>query len=148
MPDAIEGLVIRSTAGFVDVLIDGEVVQARIRGRLKNAPRTTDICVIGDRALVSHPDGRTHVVTEILPRKTRFSRRQPGRGPIREDVLVANHQSFLDPILLMGIEPRLSGPARGYLMRTPFLRTILRTAGFYEAESGAPARHRPWWTAT
>ena len=91
----MEGLVIRSTAGFVDVLVDGQVVQARMRGRLKNAPRTTDICVIGDRALVSQPDGRTHVVTEVLPRKTRFSRRQPGRGPVREDVLVANLDQLL-----------------------------------------------------
>ena len=95
MTEAIEGLVIRSTAGFVDVLIDGEVVRARLRGRLKNAPRTTDICVIGDRALVSRPDRRSHVVTDVLPRRTRFSRRQPGRGPVREDVLVANLDQLL-----------------------------------------------------
>ncbi len=95
MTEAIEGLVIRSAAGFVDVLVDGEVLRARLRGRLKNAPRTSDICVIGDRALVSHPDGRSHVVTEVLPRRTRFSRRQPGRGPVREDVLVANLDQLL-----------------------------------------------------
>lgn len=95
MSETFEGLVVRSAAGFVDVLLDGQVVQARIRGRLKNVPRTTDICVIGDRVLVSRPDERTAVVVEVLPRRTRFSRRQPGRGPQREDVLVANLDQLL-----------------------------------------------------
>ena len=66
-----------------------------MRGRLKNTPRTTDICVIGDRVVVEAPDEHTHVVVEVLPRKTRFSRRQPGRGPEREDVLVANLDRLL-----------------------------------------------------
>ena len=61
-----------------------------MRGRLKNTPRTTDLCVIGDQVMVSQPDERSFVVVEVLPRATRFSRRQPGRGPRKEDVLVAN----------------------------------------------------------
>jgi ribosome biogenesis GTPase len=91
----VQGLVLRSTAGFVDVLLDGRVVQCRMRGRLKNTPRTTDICVIGDQVKVERPDPQTHVVVEVLPRRTRFSRRQPGRGPQREDVLVANLDQLL-----------------------------------------------------
>lgn len=90
-----QGLVVRSTAGFVDVLIDGEIVQARIRGRLKNAPLGAEICVIGDQVLVAQPDARSAVVVEVLSRKSRFSRRQPGRGPLREDVLVANLDQLL-----------------------------------------------------
>lgn len=54
-------------------------------------------------------------------------------------IVVANHQSFLDPIVLMSLEPRLSGPARGYNFRVPILRTILRMAGFHPADAGAPA---------
>lgn len=96
MVETIEGLVVRSTAGFIDVQVDGEVLQARIRGRLKNtARRTTDLCVIGDRVRVSCPDERSYVVSEVMPRKTRFSRRQPGRGPNKEDVLVANLDQLL-----------------------------------------------------
>ena len=90
MPSAMQGLVVRSTAGFVDVRIDGQVIQARMRGRLKNTPRTTDLCVIGDQVMVSRPDAQSFVVVEVLPRESRFSRRQPGRGPKKEDVLVAN----------------------------------------------------------
>jgi ribosome biogenesis GTPase len=95
MSDTTEGLVVRSTAGFVDVLIEGQVVQCRMRGRLKNTPRTTDLCVIGDQVKIARPDPRTRVVVEVLPRRTRFSRRQPGRGPQREDVLVANLDQLL-----------------------------------------------------
>ncbi len=90
MAETTEGLVVRSTAGFVDVLVGNRRLQAKIRGRLKNVPWTTDLCVIGDRVLVESPDDRSHVVAEVLPRTTRFSRRQPGRGPSREDVLIAN----------------------------------------------------------
>jgi ribosome biogenesis GTPase len=90
MAEATQGLVVRSTAGFVNVRIDGQVVQARMRGRLKNTPRTTDLCVIGDQVMVSQPDKQSFVVVEVLPRERRFSRRQPGRGPKKEDVLVAN----------------------------------------------------------
>jgi ribosome biogenesis GTPase len=95
MADFTEGLVIRSTAGFVDVLIGERLVRCRMRGRLKKGPRTSDICVIGDRVRIAEPDERTCVIVEVLPRKTRFSRRQPGRGPDREDVLVANLDQLL-----------------------------------------------------
>jgi ribosome biogenesis GTPase len=90
MTETTEGLVIRATAGFIDVLLGDRTVRARIRGRLKNTPWTTDLCVIGDRVRVASPDGQSQVVVEVLPRTTRFSRRQPGRGPSKEDVLIAN----------------------------------------------------------
>ena len=95
MSDPTQGLVLRSTAGFIDVLLDDRVVRCRMRGRLKNTPRTSDLCVIGDRVLVSQANAQTHVVVEVLPRTSRFSRRQPGRGPRREDVLIANLDQLL-----------------------------------------------------
>ena len=61
------------------------------------------------------------------------------RSAPRPCVLVVNHQSRLDPIVMMALEPRLSGPARRYLLRTPALGAVLRLAGFYEAEVGEPA---------
>jgi 1-acyl-sn-glycerol-3-phosphate acyltransferase len=54
-------------------------------------------------------------------------------------VVVANHQSFLDPIVMLSLEPGLSGPARRYLYRAPALGAILRLARFYEGEVGDPA---------
>ncbi len=95
MLESAQGLVVRSAAGFVDVLVDDEVIQCRIRGKLKKEPRFTDLCVIGDRVVVDQAGPQTHVVVEVLPRRSRFSRRQPGKGPHKEDVLVANLDQLL-----------------------------------------------------
>lgn len=95
MPESLQGLVVRSTAGFVDVRIDEEIVQCRIRGKLKKVALDTDLCVIGDQVIVSNADEHTYVVVEVLPRRSRFSRRQPGRGQHKEDVLIANLDRLL-----------------------------------------------------
>jgi ribosome biogenesis GTPase / thiamine phosphate phosphatase len=86
------GLVLRARSGFYTVEIgDGELVEAHLRGRMKRERRTTDIAVIGDRVHFERlPDG-TGAITDVEPRRSRFSRRQPGpRGSWREDVMVAN----------------------------------------------------------
>lgn len=89
MVESRQGLVVRSAGGFTDVALGAEIVRCRMRGRLKKTERRTDLCVIGDRVNVSGLDG-TPVIIEVLPRRSRFSRMHPGRGPRREDVLIAN----------------------------------------------------------
>jgi 1-acyl-sn-glycerol-3-phosphate acyltransferase len=54
-------------------------------------------------------------------------------------VLVANHQSWLDPVVLLGLEPRACGPARGYLYRVPVVRSVLGLLDFFPADSGENA---------
>jgi 1-acyl-sn-glycerol-3-phosphate acyltransferase len=54
-------------------------------------------------------------------------------------VLVMNHQSFLDPIVMLSLEPRLSGPARGYMFRVPIVRSVLKLGWFFLSDSGEPA---------
>jgi len=54
-------------------------------------------------------------------------------------VLVMNHQSFLDPIVMLSLEPRLSGPARGYMFRVPIVRSVLKLGRFFLSDSGEPA---------
>jgi 1-acyl-sn-glycerol-3-phosphate acyltransferase len=54
--------------------------------------------------------------------------------PRRAGILVANHQSLLDPIMMMSFEPCLSGPAKDYLFRWPGLGAFLRLARFYPSE--------------
>jgi len=58
-------------------------------------------------------------------------RRSPGTR-----VLVANHQSWLDPLVLMGIERRLHGPARRYMLEVPVFGWIVRQFGFFPSEVG------------
>jgi len=79
-------------------------------------------------------------------RTLRFMRvRVEGRREHRDDgaaashgarILVANHQSLLDPIMLMSFEPCLSGPAKDYLFRWPGLGAFLRLARFYPSKAG------------
>lgn len=88
--ELLEGLVLRSTAGFVDIETERGTVRARLRGRLKKEKRYTDLCVIGDRVSVLVPEGREPTVEAVHNRKSVFSRQHPGRGAHQEDVLIAN----------------------------------------------------------
>jgi 1-acyl-sn-glycerol-3-phosphate acyltransferase len=47
-------------------------------------------------------------------------------------ILVANHQSWLDPLLLLSLEPGLSGLARNGAFSVPILGTVMRLLGFVE----------------
>jgi 1-acyl-sn-glycerol-3-phosphate acyltransferase len=53
-------------------------------------------------------------------------------------ILVANHSSWLDPLVLMGIEPRLGGPVRRYMLGVPIFGAIARLSGFFPSEIGEP----------
>ncbi|MBA3740505.1 MAG: ribosome small subunit-dependent GTPase A [Chloroflexi bacterium] len=86
------GLVLRARSGFYTIATaEGDLVEARLRGRMKKERQASDLAVIGDRVTVERlPDG-TGAIDSVVPRESRFSRRQPGpRGSWREDVIVAN----------------------------------------------------------
>ena len=83
---------LRALSGFYTVVTDdGDLIEARMRGRVKRERQSSDLAVIGDRVELERlPDG-TGAIVAVEPRTHRFSRRQPGpRGTWREDVIVAN----------------------------------------------------------
>ena len=86
------GLVLRARSGFYRIATDdGELVEARLRGRVKKERQSSDLAVIGDRVVVERLADGTGAIASVEPRVRRFSRRQPGpRGTWREDVIVAN----------------------------------------------------------
>lgn len=86
------GLVLRARSGFYTIATDdGDMVEARLRGRVKRERQASDLAVIGDRVVVERLADGTGAIASIEPRRGRFSRRQPGpRGSWREDVIVAN----------------------------------------------------------
>lgn len=92
-----EGRVVRARSGFLDVRTDdGRSIVCRLRGRLKQGRKESDIAVIGDHVTVDE-GGTTPVVEGVHPRRTRLSRLWPGsRGRPVEDVLAAN----LDVVLV------------------------------------------------
>ena len=86
------GLVLRARSGFYTIATDdGELIEARLRGRVKKERQASDLAVIGDRVVVERLADGTGAISSVQPRRRRFSRRQPGpRGAWREDVMVAN----------------------------------------------------------
>ncbi len=51
-------------------------------------------------------------------------------------ILISNHQSWLDPLVLMGTEPRLQGPIRQYMLDVPVFGSIPKLCGFFVSEIG------------
>ena len=86
------GLVLRARSGFYTIQTEeGDLVEARLRGRVKKERQASDLAVIGDRVEVERLADGTGAIASVEPRERRFSRRQPGpRGTWREDVMVAN----------------------------------------------------------
>lgn len=93
------GVVLRARSGFYSVrLDDGTLLECRLRGRIKQDRGTSDLVVIGDRVAVAALADGDAMIESVEPRRTRFSRRQPGpRGSWKEDMIVAN----LDQVLIV-----------------------------------------------
>ncbi len=95
----LPGTVLRARSGFYTVrLDDGSLVECRLRGRVKQERGDSDLVVIGDRVNVEPRSDGDAMIESVEPRRTRFSRRQPGpRGSWKEDMIVAN----LDQVLVV-----------------------------------------------
>ncbi|MDP9250514.1 MAG: ribosome small subunit-dependent GTPase A [Chloroflexota bacterium] len=95
----VAGTVLRARSGFYTVLTDDHaLVECRLRGRVKQGRGDSDLVVIGDRVSIAMVGGGEAMIESVEPRRSRFSRRQPGpRGAWKEDMIVAN----LDQILVV-----------------------------------------------
>ncbi len=95
--DTIQGRVIRARTSFYDVQESGAVLRCQLRGRIKRAQRSAegrqiyaDPVAVGDEVIVTPLDNGEGVIEEILPRRTKFSRRYPGKRDAIEQIVVAN----------------------------------------------------------
>ena len=97
--ETVPGIVLRARSGFYTVrLDDGSLLECRLRGRVKQDRGNSDLVVIGDRVAVAPLADGDAMIEAVEPRRTRFSRRQPGpRGSWKEDMIVAN----LDQVLVV-----------------------------------------------
>ena len=96
------GLIVKEQSGFYWVAAaDGQTYMCELRGRLKEAAKTSDIAAIGDRASISlrreeGTDALMGVIERLAPRKSALSRalRTTGKRGVgqaeREHVLIAN----------------------------------------------------------
>jgi ribosome biogenesis GTPase / thiamine phosphate phosphatase len=86
----------------------GGVVEASLRGRLKQEQRTGDAVVVGDRVRVLRHDDGGHTIEAVEERTTELARRAPGRsGRHRAKVVVANVDQLVAVFAVTHPEPRL-----------------------------------------
>ncbi len=114
-----EGIVIRSTAGHLQIALDSTIWRCKMRGRLKKGPRKSQtLAVVGDRVRFSVLDEASDppigIIEEVLPRRNRVSRMAARRsGGNVEQVLMANLdqvvavQSVMEPSPQTGFVDRL-----------------------------------------
>ncbi len=135
MGAAQEGLIVKEQSGFFWVeATDGNTYMCELRGRLKEAARSSDIAAIGDRvSIATRRDEGTGVLTGLVeslsPRKSVLSRAvrttgKRGAGQAeREQVIIANADralfvvaaaqpppdlNLLDRLLVAGEKSRIS----------------------------------------
>ncbi|MFN8548012.1 MAG: ribosome small subunit-dependent GTPase A [Candidatus Eisenbacteria bacterium] len=98
----IHGVVIRVDPGRITVLLGEQTVSAAVRGALKQgARRAVHLVAVGDHVEVAR-ERDAYRVLEVLPRRNRVSRIDPGdRSGRREQVLAAN----VDQLVVM-VSPR------------------------------------------
>lgn len=97
-PALLDGTILRARSGFYSIQTHEGMVECQLRGRAKRGRRDTDLAVIGDRVSLTRLTDATGVIEQIEPRRSKFSRRQPGPGgTAKEDVMVAN----LDQVLIV-----------------------------------------------
>ncbi|MFO7916817.1 MAG: ribosome small subunit-dependent GTPase A [Anaerolineae bacterium] len=90
-----QGLVVRTHGGHYYVQANDIVFDCSVRGRLKQRRSRRDLIVIGDRVRWSPTEEERGIIEEILPRRTKLSRRRPHGDS--EQVLIAN----LDQVLVV-----------------------------------------------
>lgn len=95
--DTIQGRVIRARTSFYDVQAGDVVLRCQLRGRVKRAQRSAegrqiyaDPVAVGDEVIATPLDNEEGVIEEILQRRTKFSRRHPGKRDAIEQIVVAN----------------------------------------------------------
>ena len=95
--DRMQGQVIRARTSFYDVQEGNTILRCQLRGRVKRAQRSAegrqiyaDPVAVGDEVNVTPLDNEEGVIEEILPRRTKFSRKYPGKREAIEQIVVAN----------------------------------------------------------
>ncbi len=95
--DNVQGRVIRARSGFYDVQWSNLIFRCTLRGRFKREQRSAigkriyaDPVAVGDKVNFTQLDDEEGVIEKLLPRRTKLSRRYPGKREEIEQIVVAN----------------------------------------------------------
>ena len=101
----LSGTVVEMGGGVYRVALDDDrVVDASLRGRLKQDARTGDRVVIGDRVRVGGGGEEGWTIEEVEPRRTEIARRAPGGRKAK--VVAANVDRLVAVVAAADPEPR------------------------------------------
>ena len=103
----LQGRVIRYQSGFYTVMTDERIVTCKIRGKLKENFRQTDLVAVGDLVEFTQLQDGTGVIECILPRKNELIRMISGIKSEYRQVLISNLDQILLVFAVTQPEPRL-----------------------------------------
>ena len=107
MPDLIQGLVIRTQAGYQHVQTDSGVYVCRLRGRLRKGRAEGDLVAVGDQVMIEPQPDMTGSIEKVLPRKSVFSRQLSGVNYNYQQIILANADLAMLVFACADPEPRL-----------------------------------------
>lgn len=107
MIETLRGRVIKAQSGFFTVQLDGEILQCRIRGRLKQGKKMGDIVAVGDWVQVSKIGEGEGMIEEVEPRRNMIYRVDPRPQGEYQQIMIANLDEAVFVFSCAEPEPRL-----------------------------------------
>ncbi|HUH13037.1 MAG TPA: ribosome small subunit-dependent GTPase A [Longimicrobiales bacterium] len=102
------GLVLQARGGVYEVEVaDGRVLEASLRGRLKQEVRTGDRVVAGDRVRLALQEDGGATIEKVEERSSELARRDPRTRGRRAKVIMANADQVVVVFAAARPEPRL-----------------------------------------
>ena len=106
MPDLIQGLVVRTQAGYQDVHTAVGDYRCRLRGRLRKGRAEGDLVAVGDQVMIDPLPDMTGSIEQVLPRKSVFSRQLSGVNYGYQQIILANAALAMLVFACANPEPR------------------------------------------
>lgn len=107
MTETLQGLVVRSQAGYMTVRTSQGDYVTRVRGKLRRGRAEGDLVAVGDQVLIApQPDG-TGSIEKVFPRKSVLSRQLSGVSYEYQQIILANPDLAMLVFACASPEPRL-----------------------------------------
>jgi len=107
MTDLLQGLVIRTQAGYQYVRTERSDYRCRLRGRLRQGRAEGDLVAVGDQVLIQPQEDLTGSIEKVLPRKSVFSRQLSGINYEYRQIILANADLAMLVFACADPEPKL-----------------------------------------
>ncbi|MBS1248455.1 MAG: Small ribosomal subunit biogenesis GTPase RsgA [Chloroflexi bacterium] len=105
--DNLRGRIIRAQSGFFVVATEEGEYSCKLRGRLKQGPKTGDIVAVGDWVQISRQDEEKGMIEEVEPRRNMIYRMDPRPQGEYQQIIIANPDQAVYVYSCAEPEPRL-----------------------------------------